>query len=187
MGRETAVVDDEGAPRRERQAVAAPPGVLARIWRICDRKAWWSLAIVGWTAGLLGGALVLEYGFGLAPCALCLNQRLWVVLAGVVAGVGFAHNPRLPVYPLLAALASLGGAFFAVRHLHLLTLPEGAVPRCGVDFGYMLDAFPLAEVLTAMLSGTGECADQSATVPALALLGFVGTLALAGLQWRSPT
>ena len=186
MRDETAVVD-VGSARRGGQVVAAPRGVVALIWRICDRKAWWSLAIVAWAAGLLGGALVLEYGFGLAPCALCLNQRLWVVLAGIVAGVGFAHNPRLRVYPLLVALASLGGAFFAVRHLHLLTLPEGAVPRCGVDFGYMLDAFPLAEVLTAMLSGTGECADQSATVPALALLGFVGILALACLQWRSPT
>lgn len=187
MRDETAVVDDGGASERGGQAAGAPWRVLALIWRTCDRKAWWGLAIVGWAAGLLAGALVLEYGFGLAPCALCLNQRLWVVLAGMVAGVGFAHNPRLRVYPLLAALASLGGAFFAVRHLHLLTLPEGAVPRCGVDFGYMLDAFPLAEVLTAMLSGTGECADQSATVPALALLGFVGILALAFLQWRSRT
>lgn len=156
-----------------------------RVWRICDRKHWWSLATVAWAAGLVAGALVLEYGFDLAPCALCLNQRLWVILAGIIAGVGFAHNPNLRVYPLLTALAGLGGAFFAVRHLHLLTLPADAVPRCGVDFGYMLDAFPLADVLTAMLSGTGECADQSATIPALALIGFIDIIALAIMQWRS--
>lgn len=143
------------------------------------------MATVVWTACLLAGALVLEYGFGLAPCALCLNQRLWVVLAGVLAAIGFAHNPRLRLYPLLTALAAVGGASFSVRHLYLLTLPADAVPRCGVDFGYMLDAFPIAEVLAAMLSGTGECADQSATVPVLALAGFVGILALAFLQWRA--
>lgn len=151
---------------------------------MCDRKPWWSLATVGWCAGLLAGALVLEHGFGLAPCALCLNQRLWVVLAGVVAAAGFAHDPRRHVYPALTALAAVGGAVFSLRHLYLLTLPADAVPRCGVDFGYMLDVFPLADVLSAMLSGTGECADQSATIPALALAGFVGIVALAFLQWR---
>ena len=143
------------------------------------------MATVAWTACLLAGALVLEYGFGLAPCALCINQRLWVVLAGVLAAIGCAHDPRRRLYPLLTAFAAVGGAAFSVRHLHLLTLPADAVPRCGVDFGYMLDAFPIVEVLTAMLSGTGECADQSATVPALALAGFVGILGLAFLQWRA--
>ena len=166
-------------------AAEARGGMLRRAWRVCDRKHWWSFATVAWTASLIGGALVLEHGFGLAPCALCLNQRLWVVLAGAFAAAGFAHDPRLRLYPLLTALAAVCGGAFSVRHLHLLTLPADAVPRCGVDFGYMLDAFPLADVLTAMLSGTGECADQSATIPALALAGFVGILALAFLQWRS--
>ena len=163
----------------------APRIRLQRAWRAWDRKIWWSLATVAWTATLLAGALVLEYGFDLAPCALCLNQRLWVVLAGVIAAVGCAHNPRLGIYPALTALASVGGAIFSLRHLYLLTLPADAVPRCGVDFGYMIDAFPLADVLAAMLSGTGECADQSATIPALALGGFVGIVALAFGQWRS--
>ncbi len=162
-----------------------PASWPTRAWRFCDRKIWWSMATVAWTASLIGGALVLEYGFDLAPCALCLNQRLWVVLAGLIAAAGCAHNPRLSIYPALTALASVGGAMFSLRHLYLLTLPPGAVPRCGVDFGYMIDAFPLAEVLAAMLSGTGECADQSATIPALALAGFVGIVALAFLQWRS--
>lgn len=166
-------------------AAAARDGVFWRAWRVCDRKNWWSFATVAWTAGLLAGALVLEHGFHLAPCALCLNQRLWVVLAGVIAASGFAHDPRLRLYPVLTALTAVCGGAFSVRHLHLLTLPADAVPRCGVDFGYMLDAFPLADVLTAMLSGTGECADQSATIPALALAGFVGILALAFLQCRA--
>ena len=146
---------------------------------------WWSLVSVGWTAALLGGALVLEHGFGLAPCALCLNQRFWVLLAGVVAAVGLAHDPRLARYPALTGLAAVGGGCFALRHLYLLTLPAEAVPRCGVDFGYMMDVFPLADVLAAMLSGTGECAEQSATIPALALAGFLGILTLAILHWRA--
>lgn len=158
---------------------------LAPLLRGKGGKEWWSLAAVGWSAALLGGALILEHGFGFAPCALCLNQRFWVLLAGVCAAAGLAHDPRLARYPLLCGLAALGGGYFALRHLYLLTLPADAVPRCGVDFGYMLDVFPLADVLAAMLSGTGECAEQSATIPALALAGFVGILTLAALQWRA--
>ena len=166
-------------------AKAGAGGALPALWRAIDRREWWSLAMIGWTAALLGGALILEYGFGQVPCALCINQRLWVLLAGLVALAGFAHNPRRRVYPVLAGLAAVGGGYFSVRHLHLLTLPADQVPSCGVDFGYMLDAFPLGDILRAMLSGTGECAEQSATIPALALAGFVGIVALAFLHWRS--
>ena len=150
-----------------------------------DRKELWNLANVAWAAMLVGGALVLEHGFGLAPCALCLTQRLLAMLAGLIAVAGLAHNPRLGVYPLLTVLASVAGAGFAIRHLHLLTLPADQVPSCGVDFDYMLEVFPLADVLRAMTSGTADCAEQGATIPALALAGFAGLLALAVAQWRS--
>ena len=162
-----------------------PTGWLARVRADYDRKEWWSLAAVAWSAMLLGGALVLEHGFGLEPCALCLNQRFWVVLGGVCAVAGFAHNPGNRLYPALTTAAALGGAYFAGKHIRLLTLPADEVPRCGVEFSYMLDAFPVADVLRAMVVGTGECTDQAATVPILALAGFVGMIALSVMQWRS--
>lgn len=150
-----------------------------------DRKELWNLANVAWAAMLVGGALVLEHGFSLAPCALCLTQRLLAMLAGLIAVAGLMHNPRLGVYPLLTIAASVAGAYFAIRHLHLLTLPADQVPSCGVDFDYMLEVFPLVDVLRAMTSGTSDCAEQGATIPALALAGFAGLLALAVAQWRS--
>ena len=157
-------------------------GTGLREW---NRKELWNLASVGLAAALAGGAIVLEHGFGLAPCALCLTQRLLVILAGLIAATGLAHNPRLGIYPLLAILVSLAGGYFAIRHLYLLTLPADQVPSCGVDFDYMLEVFPLADVLRVMTAGTGDCAEQGATIPALALAGFVGLLALATAQWRS--
>ena len=149
-----------------------------------DRKEFWNLAAIGWAAMLIVGAQVLELGFGLEPCALCLNQRLWVMLAGVICVVGFAHNPRLGIYPLLVALASVAGGAFSIRHLYILTLPPGEVVGCGVDLEYMIEAFPIMEVLKNLTVGTGECAEQSFVIPALALAGFAGMIGLAVTYWR---
>ena len=147
-------------------------------------KEFWNLAAVAWAALLAAGALVLEHGFGQLPCALCLNQRAWIMLAGLIAAVGFAHNPRLGIYPLLTTAASVAGGAFSIRHLYLLTLPADQMPGCGVDLDYMIDVFPVLDILRYMTVGTGECADESFAIPALALLGFVGMVALAVTYWR---
>lgn len=142
------------------------------------------MAAVAWAALLVITALVLEYGFDQAPCALCLTQRVFVLLAGLIAAVGLAHNPRLGIYPCLATLAAVVGGFFSVRHLYLLTLPPDAVQGCGVDFDYMIEVFPLMDILRNMTFGTGECAEQSFVIPALALAGFVVMAALTVNYWR---
>ena len=150
-----------------------------------NRKEFWNLVAVVWAAALVAGAQILELGFGQEPCALCVNQRMWAMLAGLICVAGFAHNPRLGIYPLLTALASMGGAAFSIRHLYLLTLPADQVPGCGVGLEYMLDVFPLMDILQQMTMGTGECAEQSVVIPALALAGFVVMIALAVTYWRS--
>lgn len=149
-----------------------------------NAKDLWNLAAVAWAALLGAGALVLEHGFGQLPCALCLNQRAWIMLAGLITAAGFAHNPRLGIYPLLAVAASLAGAAFSIRHLYLLTLPADQVPGCGVDFDYMIDVFPVFDVLRHMMVGTGECTEQGFAIPAAALVGFVGMIALTVTYWR---
>ena len=149
-----------------------------------NAKDLWNLAAVAWAALLAAGALVLEHGFGQLPCALCLNQRAWIMLAGLITAAGFAHNPRLGIYPLLAVAASLAGAAFSIRHLYLLTLPADQVPGCGVDLDYMIDVFPVFDVLRHMMVGTGECTEQGFAIPAAALVGFVGMIALTVTYWR---
>ena len=106
------------------------------------------------------------------------------MLAGILAVAGFAHNPRLGIYPLLVSLASLAGAAFSIRHLYIMTLPPGSVAGCGVPLDYVLDVFPILDILRVM-AGTGECADQSCVIPALALAGFVGMIALTITYWRA--
>ena len=172
----------DGVPKdaRSRQPVEVIRQIVA-----ASPSAAWALAGVAWAGSLAAAAIVLEHGFGLAPCALCLTQRLFVLLAGLMALLGLAHNPRLGVYPLATALAALVGAGFAIRHLYLLSPYAGEVASCGVDVDYMIAAYPLMDILEKMTMGSGECADQSAAIPVLALLGLLGLLALAVAHWRS--
>jgi len=129
-------------------------------------------------AGLLVGALVLEHGFAQLPCALCLMQRIWVMVAGVVLAVSLAHDTRRRIYPVLASLAALIGAGFSLRQLWIMAFPDSA-PTCGADITYLIEVFPAAEVLQAMTFGTGNCADHSIAIPLSALAGFVAIIAWA--------
>ncbi|MCP5201191.1 MAG: disulfide bond formation protein B [Gammaproteobacteria bacterium] len=112
-------------------------------------------------AGLLGCGSYLQFHDGLEPCPMCIFQRLCFMAAGIVAVVGAAHGPRArgaTVYGALVTLAAGVGAAIAARQVWLQHLPEDQVPACGPGLEYMLEMWPLAEVVKKALRGTGECA-----------------------------
>ncbi|HET6472291.1 MAG TPA: disulfide bond formation protein B [Pseudomonadales bacterium] len=136
---------------------------------------------------MVGGAQFMEHVLAQDPCPLCLMQRLWTMLAGAFVLGGLAHNPRLVAYPLAALLCTIAGAGFSVRQLWLQHLPADQVPACTPDMAYMIDAFPLADIVHAMTYGTGNCAKVTWTLLGLsiagwALLGFVA-LAVSLALW----
>lgn len=146
-----------------------------------------TLAVVG---ALLFGAMVMEHLFTMVPCPLCLMQRIWFFLVGLFAFVGLLHNPRWGIYPLLSIVAAVVGAGFAIRQLYLQSLPADQVPACGPDINYMIDAFPLGEVLAAMTRGTGDCAAVTwsflgLSLPGWALVGFAALVLLSVWQLRA--
>jgi len=51
----------------------------------------------------------------------------------------------------------IGGAI-AGRQVWLQHLPADQVPECGPGLEFMLEVYPLAEVIKTALRGTGECA-----------------------------
>lgn len=113
-------------------------------------------------AGLMGFGLFLQYVRELEPCPLCLFQRIFFIAIGAVALIAALHGPgrvMRRVYASVLALLALGGGAVAVRHVWLQYLPPGEVPECGPDLEYMLDVFPLMEVIEEVLGGSGECAE----------------------------
>jgi disulfide bond formation protein DsbB len=137
---------------------------------------------------LLGYGFYLEYVEGLLPCPLCMFQRIAFVALAVVFLIAALHNPRGwggKIYSILILLAAATGTALAARHIWLQNLPPDQVPECGPELDYMLEVFPLMEVITTVLNSSGECAEISwqflgISIPGWALIAFVG-LGLVGI------
>ena len=151
----------------------------------------YALAAIAVCGVLLFGAQIMEHGFAMAPCPMCLMQRLWIFAAALVAYVGLAHNPRWGIYPLMTIVAALIGAWVSARHLWLQSLPADQVPSCGPGVDYMIENFSPLDTLSGMFFGTGDCAQVEAflgiSLPLWALLGCIVVMVLAALQWRART
>jgi disulfide bond formation protein DsbB len=131
---------------------------------------------------LLAYAYYAELVLHLAPCPLCIFQRVGVFAIGVVFLIAAAHDPvgwGRRVHALLLALAALATSGVAVRHLYIQSLPEGSVPACGASLDFMLKVFSLNEVLVKVLTGSGECAKVTWTFLGLAMPAWVLIAALA--------
>lgn len=144
--------------------------LLATINRTSPRRLYLAGALV--VVGLFSAALYLQYVLREEPCPLCMLQRVIFIAIGVVFLVATAHNAGQigrRVYSMLAALFAVGGVATASRHIWLQHLPKDQVPACGPGLDYLLQNFPLAEVLQELLHGSGECAEKGWTFLALGL------------------
>jgi len=88
------------------------------------------------------------------------------------------------IYTSLTVLFSGLGIAVAARHIWLQGLPPDQVPECGPDLTYMLEVFPLGDVIKRVFSGSGQCAEISwtflgMTIPQQTLLLFIALLVMA--------
>ena len=145
---------------------------------------------------LLGYGYVLEHAEGLAPCPLCILQRIAFASLLVVLAAAAIHRPRSRggsrAYGVVGGVVATAGAGIAGWHIHLQNLPPGEAPACGPGLEYMLSAFPLGETIEMIFTGSGECAEVSwsflsLSIPAWSLVWFVllGAVSLAN-NFRTP-
>lgn len=132
---------------------------------------------------LIAYALYAEHVLGLAPCPLCIFQRIAVIVVGVVFLAAALHNPARTgarMYGALIGVASLAGVAIAARHIWIQAQPPGTVAACGADLNYLLDIMPVTEVVTKVLTGSGECGKVDWTLLGLSMPWWV-LIALVGL------
>jgi disulfide bond formation protein DsbB len=146
------------------------------------------LAVFLACAALMAFGLYLQHAEGLEPCPLCILQRYAFVVSGVIALVAAIHGPgRIGawIYAILLVLAAGTGAGIAGRQTWLQHNPP-KVLDCGPDLAYMIDSFPLGEVLPKIFKGEGDCAKVvwkflGLSIPEWALLWFIAIIVAAGL------
>ena len=114
-------------------------------------------------AAFLAFAYYAQFKLFLDPCPLCIFQRVAFLALLIVSVIAAIHVPTSRggrrTYGVLAFLASAVGVSIAGRHVYLQHLPEGEVPACSsMGLDYMLDAFPLSDVVKRVFTGSGECA-----------------------------
>jgi len=143
---------------------------------------------------LMGYALYSEHVLGLVACPLCIFQRLAMIGLGIIFILAFfAQWTPLIVSRLLGLLGFIIagiGLSIAARHVYIQNLPPELVPTCGPGLDYLMDAFPLLEALTLIMTGSGECAEVSwrflgVSMPGWVLVwfGFLGFYVLT-VNWK---
>jgi disulfide bond formation protein DsbB len=137
------------------------------------------------TAMMLAAAY-MEHVMKMIPCSLCITQRGFVILTGVIALAAALHNPARTghrIYAVLGIISPLLGACFAGRQLWLQSLPADQVPACGPGLAYMFEVFPFMEALQLLLQGDGNCAHVDKILGlSLAAWTFIAFIGLAGVN-----
>jgi disulfide bond formation protein DsbB len=131
--------------------------------------------------GLLAYAYYAQAQLHLEPCPLCIFQRVGVAAIGAVFLLATLHNPKGwggRVYGVLIVFAAAATLVVAARHVWIQHLPADQVPTCGASLNYLLEIFPLTEVVRTVLTGSGECAKITWTFLGLSMPTWVGLAAL---------
>jgi disulfide bond formation protein DsbB len=129
----------------------------------------------------LGAAFYSQYVLEYEPCHLCIFQRFTVAAMGAVFLLAALHSAgrlRGVIYAVLVGMTGLATLATAGRHVWIQMQPPGAVASCGADLDFMLDIFPLTEVILKVFKAGGECAKIDFTVLGLSMPAWVFVFAL---------
>ena len=117
-------------------------------------------------------SLFLEFFKHLAPCPLCITQRIvFFVLFALFALKAF-HRPKKFgnwIYNLLGLGVSSLGLWAAGRQIWLQHLPKGLAPSCMPSLDVLFEIMPFTEMIKTFFQGTGDCAKTSYFIAGMSL------------------
>jgi disulfide bond formation protein DsbB len=135
-------------------------------------------------------ALYAEHVLGLEPCPLCIFQRVAVIALGAAFLLAAIHNPRRTgarVYGALQLIIAVLGLLIVARHVWIQAQPPGTVAACGAGLDYLLDIMPITDVITKVLTGSGECGTIDWTLLGLSMPWWVGISLVVLAAWAALT
>jgi len=109
-------------------------------------------------------SLYLEHFEAMIPCLLCSVQRITFCVLGVIFLTGIFLNTHLwqrILLNTLGAMTAILGLIFSGRQIWIQHFPIANSGDCSVSFGYLIETFPMNEVLERiLLEGGTECAKR---------------------------
>ncbi len=137
----------------------------------------------------LGYALYAQYFQNVAPCPLCIAQRVILVIIAILSLIFAMHNPKnflIRLYGILIGGFAIFGIKIAARHIWLMHLPPDQQPfSCGMPLDMLYKKIPIHSFIQYILKGDGECGKvnwtifgMSAPVAVLVLCSVITLIAL---------
>lgn len=146
-----------------------------------DKNA--SILLLGIIISSLAFAWILELGFGMKPCSLCLLQRFGMYVASffliIKVFLDYINNKSTLIKKILLSGSFLGlfGSLIAgLRQTYIQSLPEDQLPSCGADLETLLSIVTPFEAIKKVFEGSGECAEKALTVIGLSLANWATIL-----------
>lgn len=98
---------------------------------------------------------------GIVPCPLCILQRITMSILGLffLLGIACSFKPCRIIIGLISSLLSILGMVLAGRQVWIQHLPQGSSENCEVSLEYMLQAFPLKDVIVNVFRGSAPCSE----------------------------
>ncbi|WP_412480906.1 disulfide bond formation protein B [Azonexus sp. IMCC34839] len=153
-------------------------------------RAWFATLALG-CFGLVAVGLELQALFRLAPCPLCIFQRLLYLVIGVVGLLGFALPAGRMLWTGLGGILALGGFSVAAYQSWMQAFPELAT-ECGYADPNAIERLVdwLGMQYPGLFLATGFCTSRDwvfldlsmANWSMLVFAGIVGFLVLLGLR-----
>ncbi|SET10253.1 disulfide bond formation protein DsbB [Thalassotalea agarivorans] len=127
---------------------------------VTNKYAWWTLAASALLLELT--ALYFQYAMDLAPCIMCVYQRVAVfglLFAGLIGAFSYRHVIGRIVAYIVWGISAIWGLIIAQEHI-LMQGPDGFLYTCEYIPNFPKWA-PLHEWFPALFEATGDCGEIS--------------------------